>query len=232
LPTLPNDIDEHRWWLVPGAPADVLRYVQAHATGSTKVSSGYGSFGPRITFRAMVFEWPPVAGVLTTRWLVVTVAQLPDGSTGLRADAEVVWVTPRPSSEAIPPETRLVRVSVHSDIKANQPAQRPFTVVSSKKIRGVLALLNALPLQLAVSACPADFGIRVRLAFYAKRRAAPLGVAEIDPQGCGEVALAIGGRSQPPLASVPLPGTSNAPKGSLVERLDRLLGVKLKIKPA
>ena len=124
-------------------------------------------------------------------------------------------------------------MSVHSDIKANQPAQRPFTVTSSKKIRGVLALLNALPLaQLAVSACPADFGIRVRLAFYAKRRAAPLGVAEIDPQGCGEVALAIGGRSPPSLASVPLPGTSNAPKGSLVERLDRLLGVKLKIKPA
>jgi len=234
LPTVPNDIDEHKWWLVQGAPADVLSYVQAHApTGSTKVSSGYGSTGPTITSRDVVFEWPSVAGVLTTRWLVVTVAQLPDGSTALRADAEVVWVTPRPASEAIPPGTRLVRVSVHSDIKANQPAQRPFTVVSSKKIRAMLALLNALPLaQPAVISCPADFGIRVRLAFFAKRRAAPLSVVEIDPEGCGWVALTIGGRSQPPLASSPLPGTSNAPKSSLLEQLDRLLGVKLKIKPA
>jgi hypothetical protein len=39
----------------------------------------------------------------------------------------------------------------------------------------------------------------VRLAQYARHGAAPLAVATIDPQGCGEVQLTIGDQSQPSL---------------------------------
>jgi hypothetical protein len=163
--------------------------------------------------------------VLSTRWLVVEVVQLPGGSTGLRADAQVVWVKPRPASEQIPPGAHLLRVSVGTAIPANKPKQRPFTVTSPKILHRILALLNALPAaQPGARSCPIDFGIRVRLAFYVRRRMAPLAVAVIDPGGCGGVGLTIGGRSQPSLEGEGLPGS---PRASLIQRLDSILGVKL-----
>jgi len=79
--------------------------------------------------------------------------------------------------------------------------------------------------------CPDDPGIRVRLAFYAKGAASPLAVARIDPYGCGGVQLTIGGRPQAPLGSEALPGTSTTHQPSLILRIDRVLGVKLKISP-
>ncbi|HEY7934289.1 MAG TPA: hypothetical protein VID48_10750 [Solirubrobacteraceae bacterium] len=167
------------------------------------------------------------------RWLIVTVVQLPDGSTGLRMDAQVVWVTPRPASERIPSGTHTLLVSVGGVIPANNPKQRPLTVSSSKKINGIVGLLNVLPAaQPGVFSCPVDFGVRVRLAFYARRGVAPLAIAIVDPDGCGGVSLTIGGQPQPPLGSKAHPGSSTPSRTSLVQQIDHLLGVKLKIGPA
>ncbi len=144
-----------------------------------------------------------------------------------------VWVTRRRASETIPPGAHLLRVSVRSQIKGNQPRQRPFSVTSAKEIDGIVALLNALPAaQPGVRSCPVDFGIRVRLVFYARRSSVPSAVAEIDPWGCGGVQMAIGGKPQPPLASGPLPGSGGRPsRSSLMQQLDHLLGVKLNTSP-
>lgn len=218
-PVTPNVVDDSAWWLISGAPPAVLAYIDAHPpAGSTRVltgSGGTGTNGTRVEVEA--FAWPPLTDVLSTRWLVVEVVQLSGGSTGLRADAEVVWVKPRPASEQIPPGARFLRVSVGATIPANKPKQRPFTVTSPKTLRRILALLNALPAaQPGVRSCPVDFGIRVRLAFYARRKVAPLAVAVIDPGGCGGVGLTIGGRLQ----------TSLEGEG-LIQRLDSILGVKL-----
>jgi hypothetical protein len=225
----PNAVDDHAWWLVPGAPTDVLAYIYSHLPpGARKASTGYRSSGSSITSRFEVIEWPPVAGVLTTRWLVVTAAALAGGSTGLRADAQVVWVTPRSTSERIPLGADLMRISVRSEIKVNRFAHRRLSVTSPERIAKMTGLLNALPLlQPGVGKCRSDTGITVRLAFYAGHRAAPLAIAEIEPTGCEVVALTIGGRSQPSLSSYPLPGTGNPPHDSLIDQLDRLLGVNL-----
>jgi hypothetical protein len=76
-------------------------------------------------------------------------------------------------------------------------------------------------------ACPADFGIRIRLAFHGTGRR-PLAVALVDPGGCGDVELRIAGRSQPPLTSSPFPGSGlSGGGGSLVAQLETALGVKL-----
>ena len=65
-------------------------------------------------------------------------------------------------------------------------------------------MMNRLPAwQPGVYSCPADFGWRIRLAFYrtaATSSAAPLAVASVDPNGCGLVQLALAGRRQPPLS--------------------------------
>jgi hypothetical protein len=224
FPATPNLVDDHAWWLVPGAPAEVLAYVNAHLPSGSRVSStGWGNEGAHLTHvESETIEWPAIVGVLSTRELVVEVVRLPNGSTGLRADAEVVWVTPRPASETIPPGSRILRISVHGSLKGEQPTQRPLRVTSTKKIEKIVALLNALPAaQPGAKSCPADFGIDVRLAFYASRGAPPLAVAGIDPQGCGGVQLKIYGKRQPGLES----------GSSLIQQIDHVLGVKLDVSP-
>jgi hypothetical protein len=84
-----------------------------------------------------------------------------------------------------------------------------------------VALLNALPpFPPGVYSCPADFGLRIRLAFYPTRTgssAAPLALAVIDPDGCGEVRLTVSGRRRPPLAG----------GRALVKRLSAVLRIRL-----
>jgi hypothetical protein len=201
----------------------VFEYIEAHRP------AGAGSFlcGPTTTYGVVesecaYFTWPAVPGVLGTRWLVVEVVQLPDGATGLRADAEVVWLTPHAAAETIPTGARLLRISVGSGIKGNQPKQRPLTVTSTTKIEKIAALIDALPAeQPGERSCPVDFGIEVRLAFYRRRGAAPLAVADDDPGGCGSVKLTIAGRAQAPLED----------GAQLIEAVDRVLGVRLDTSP-
>jgi hypothetical protein len=175
----PNVVDRHGWWRVPGGPAAVLAYVAAHPpAGAHRFLSGPGVAG---------FAWRPRRRVLNQRWLIVHAVALADGSTGVRADAQVVWVTPRPAHERIPAGERRLRVTV---------GRHSLLVTSRSQIRQVVRLLNALPAaQPGAVNCPADMGIRVRLAF----RPRPA-VAVVDTTGCGGVTLTLHGRRQPPLA--------------------------------
>jgi len=228
-PATPNLVDDHAWWLVPGRPAAVLAYIEARPPrGAAKFTSGSLGEPGVTTLEWYAFAWRPVTGVSASRWLLVTVAAMPNGSTALRADAQVVWVTPRPAAEVIPPGARLMRVSVFSAI--NRTRQRPFDVRSVGRIDRIVALLNALPAaQPGARSCPSDPGIFVRLAFYARRGAAPLALAVIDPWGCGGVQLTLAGRHEPALESSPLPGPSPPSRVSLIERVDHVLGVHLKV---
>ncbi len=218
-------MDNHEWWLVPGVPAQVLAYIREHLpAGATRALTSGGLNGPNVPDNeAEAFAWSPIADVLAMRWLVVHVVQLPDGTTGLRADAQVVWLTPRPALETIPPGSHFLRISVHGSLKNGQPTQRPLSVTSVKKINAIVALLNALPAaQPGLRSCPVDRGIRIRPAFYARRGVAPLAVASIDPEGCGGIALTIDGTQQSGLEG----------GSSLIQQIDHVLGVKLGANPA
>jgi len=227
-PDTPNVVAAHAWWTLPGSRAEVMAYVRGHPpNGSALIASSSGGTRGLTSFESATFAWPALPGVLSTRWLVLTAAQLPHGSTGLRADAQVVWVTPRPASERIPAGARRLSVSVTSALKGNFASQRPFSVTSAQRIERIVALLNSLPAaQPGTRACADDPGIRLRLAFHQ-----PDAVATIDPYGCGGVELTIGGRAQAPLGSEALPGTSTTHEPSLIVRIDRVLGVKLEISP-
>ncbi len=117
---IPNVVEAHAWWTVPGSRPEVMAYVRGHPpNGSALIPSGSGGSRGSTTFESVTFAWSAVAGVLSTRWLVLTATQLPHGSTGLRVDSQVVWVTPRPASEWIPAGAHHLRVSVTSSLKGN-----------------------------------------------------------------------------------------------------------------
>jgi hypothetical protein len=233
-PATPNVVDVHAWWLVPDAPKQVLAYIREHLPAEARhalSSSLAGSGVPPNETEG--FAWPPIAQVLSTRQLVVEVVQLPSGSTALRADAEVVWVTPRPVSETVPLDAHLLRVSVlHTLGSAPRHGGHPFTFTATGKIDRAVALINELPAgQPGVRNCPADFGVLVRLAFYPRPRSAASAIAKIDPGGCRGVRLTLRGVTQPPLEGQALPGSTTPPRIPLVTQLDRILGVKLDVAP-
>lgn len=83
-------IDEARYWVVPGSPADVAAFLEAHApswlpsvgTGTLSNSGGVVNYDVTYEPRGMGFG-DPIG-------LDITVAALPSGLTGMRADAEVI----------------------------------------------------------------------------------------------------------------------------------------------
>lgn len=219
-PDTPNLVDDHSWWVVPGSPAAVILYAVQHVpAGSTRSSSGSGQI-----YEEAGLEWPPEGEVLASRMLIFTATELPGGLTGLRADAEDVWVTPRSASEVLPAGSRLLRVSV----QAGNGKQRPLAITSPRRIAAVAAILNSLPaLQPGTGSCPADFGVTIRLAFYRRGAPSPRAVANIDTSGCGGVALTLDGREEPELSSEPLPGLRGSVHGDLIQRIDRALATRI-----
>jgi hypothetical protein len=104
--------------------------------GMTGTSSGSGE-----PVTGTGFTWPPVARTLSTRWLVVEAVPLADGSIGVRADSEVVWITPRPASERIPNSARRLVVTTR---QFGRIIQGPLRVTSPTAVRRIVAMLNAL----------------------------------------------------------------------------------------
>ena len=224
-PVTPNLVDKHGFWVVPGRPAAVLAFIARHAPAGAKLvgtESGSADHGLLVDS----YGWPARAHVLSTRQLVVGVVSV-GRSTALRADALDVWMTPRPASERIPRKVDKLEVTV---VNGRRTAQVPLIFTASRQVGHVRALIDGLPAaQPGASSCPADFAIRVRLAFYAAGGTRPLAVARVDPDGCQGVQLAIGSEPQPPLTSEPFPGSGRAHAPSLVTQLDRTLGVTLPV---
>lgn len=222
-PGTPNAVDEHAWWLVPATPAEALAYVQAHLPpGTTQQESGNGLGRPNVPENAFSgFTWPGNPGTL-----VVWVVRLANGSTALRVDAQVVWVTPRPASERIPAGARLLRISVHAPsgastgIRSTQArliGRLPSRVISIVRIEKIVALLNELRVQQpGLRHCPLGFGGSVQLRFYTGASAPPLAVTNITAEGCGGVSLTLDGMAEPELEG----------GWYLVEEISRALGIR------
>jgi len=84
-------VDETLYWQVSGAPQDVASFLAAHAQSwMSSPGSGQGgnvNGGPTSYF---VFDSPKGTDWNSSDMLDFTVAGLPTGETGIRADAEVV----------------------------------------------------------------------------------------------------------------------------------------------
>jgi hypothetical protein len=216
-PATPNLVDAHAWWVLSESPASVLQYVEDHPPPGAQPSLARTiSGGGKPSLTGVGFAWPALPGRLSGRSLLVEVVRLANGSTGLRADGQAVWITPRPASERIPAGARRL---VLSTWRAGRRVQGPRTVTAAAPIRRVVRLLNGLPAeQPGAYSCPADFGSQIRLIFYGGAGPTPLAAAHVDPGGCGLVSLTIRGRSQPALAGGGL---------TLVRRLSHALGFKI-----
>jgi hypothetical protein len=219
-PATPNLVDEHAIWIVPEPLREALRWVRTHLPAqATSSMSGDVTTGPGVPENeAEAFASPPVHGILGSRMILLGAVRLPNGSTALRADAEVVWITPRSPSELVPAGAHVMRIADHTG-GLDRPGQvRTTTITAPGKIAFVRRLLDALPqAQPGVEACPSDGGRYVTIMFYERQGASPFATAIADPEGCGGVALTIDGKSEPRLEGA----------NELLHRIERQLGLRL-----
>jgi hypothetical protein len=98
-----------------------------------------------------------------SRQLLVNLVALTDGNTGVRADAQVQWIVPRPASERIPAGVRAV------DITRGVPGRPPaiaVTVSAPAEVSVIVAMIDRLPIvQPGGWNCPAQFAGSPRVQF-------------------------------------------------------------------
>jgi hypothetical protein len=136
-------VDRHRWWTVPAPVSTVFRFVRSHVPPPAKLTTWSGPPGslgaPAASFVADAF--PPGAGYLPMRELMVEVVALPGGNTGVRADAEVQWIVPRPRGERIPTRAHLLQVTV---ARPGATALVTRTVTDRRRVRRIAGLIDGL----------------------------------------------------------------------------------------
>jgi hypothetical protein len=215
----------HSWWEVAGTPADVLAYVRAHPpAGGTLFGTGTaGNVRTGTSAVSVYYQWPAVGDVLGYRELAVTATALPDGETGIVAEAQSDWIVPRPTSERIPSSTGEIDITSGAP---GQPPEESLSVTDPSQVRKIVSLIDALPVaQPIIYGCPPQIDPRlVTMTFRPATGGLTLAVLTYSAfrpwsgpgGGCNPVELTIGGRHQDPLIG-----------GDFLDTIGRLLGRSL-----
>jgi hypothetical protein len=227
---VPELVDEHAWWRVPGSAASVLDYLKVHPPRAGRLTQS-GSQGPvqgQAVSAFVGFSWPPVATLLTNRQLLVQAVDLSGGIAGVRGDAQVQWIIPRPVSERVPR-------GVHEiDVTRAAPGESPslsIKVVSPHVIRALVRMVDAVEIvQPGAYACPmllagapaVTFTFRASDGGTVLASASELASAREPTTACDPMTFSIRGRPQTP----PLGGAG------VVHETGRLLGVHLQTPPS
>jgi hypothetical protein len=131
-------VDRHRFWEVPSSLRSVIAFVKAHPPRGSQLSSvGGGLSGPGIPpNQSLTFSFPATTSV-APRWLNVDAVALPDGRTGVRADAQVPSVR---SHERVPHDIGVLRIS------STNPRDQTITVTNRQQISALARAVDQYPL--------------------------------------------------------------------------------------
>jgi hypothetical protein len=196
-------VDKHAWWTVSAAPNQVFSYIESHPPrGGTENTTCAGG-GTQRSWSCVGFGFPERAGVLGVRELAVKVVGLGNGSTGIRADAEVQWIIVRPASERVPSGVGEIEVA-----RDGPHGGEAVAVGDPSTIHKIIRLFDALPVvQPGSWHCPAipssaamdSFSFRPPGGGPALARASVRADVGRSDTGCDAMSFSIGGRRQMPL---------------------------------
>jgi hypothetical protein len=201
--SLTNLIDAHRYWRVPGTPASVLAWIDAHAPAGSRTTGPYTRATPKVgppvegqtfTFGAVQPLTIESSDTVVSRQLAVEVTEATGGGSAVRADGQAVWILARPVWERIPAGVRTLTVLA----QAGTASSVPVTVTAPVTLERIERLIDRLPVeQPAVESCPAEFGppIEESLAFRRASGGPPVATVTDYPGGCANVEVSIGRRT-------------------------------------
>jgi hypothetical protein len=186
--TATDDIaDDHRWWTVSADAQTTVDWLTQHGFAHHKPDGTGTSGGPAgVTAYELTFSDRAPAGI-DSEELLFSVAPLPDGTAGIRADAQVVWLPNRAPDESIP--STIEKIDVSAFTMAGRIGHR---VLTGAHAHHLATRINALPTAARTEhSCTADQGYRLHVV------AGPL-VFDEDV-ACFTVLVTDGGRRLPAL---------------------------------
>lgn len=214
-----------RWWISPESTASVLAYVEAHPPAAP----GYLS---RVTEGStVIFTWTIDGAHLFSQQLQVTAQALGGGRIGIMAQAQSVWMVPRPLGERVADGVLAVDVTLRiGGGQDGRDAMHTHTyVLTGTKAAAVVRALDSLPITQPglVYSCPAEFASEPSLTLAFKggsgRSHPTVARASVDVypgskgasgwNACDAINFWIGGRRQTPLTSQ-----------TFVKRMAKLIG--------
>ena len=186
------------WWTVDTSYATAVAWVRGHPTGglSIAVAAPPADRGSRRTRASDSARRTPTA--YTGATLLIELADM-DGRTGIRVDAQAIWLPAKSPLEVVTKGTPVTLV-VLNDTGGSTARTAPSRLLDPADGDTVIADLNALrPSDGGARGCALDLGYRVLIAVPAH------GVDEVfnDDAACNLVLVTRGGRSLPTLTGSP-----------------------------
>jgi hypothetical protein len=228
LPIFAAEVDRHEFWTTTASPKAVIASFEADLPAGAK-SSGSAYNGAETSVFASYSLPTADAPALGPRSLSVDAVELSDGSTGVRADADVRYTAPRPPDQRIPPQARVL------DITEASPHASPLlslTVTNHAQVRHIAAVVDGLPfvasLRGVAFSCPAMMLAPTDTFTFRASSNGPALAQVTEPadwptvaEPCFITTFRVRGHGEPGL----LEG------GKLLRRAGAILGVKLTTRP-
>ncbi len=197
----PNLLTSTLWWRIDMPFADALAWMQAHPPAGLTPGMSGRSGGPGVpTNRSLGFDAPS-----TTAYDGATVelelAAMSSSETGLRADAEVIWLPSKPSDEFVPSGSAVTIVAENHFGSSDATTLRTrYLNPGDAATAALITELNALPpSDGGVRGCGLDTGYRVQI----QAEVAGTSLAFSDWWACSEVIVTRGGVGLVTLTATP-----------------------------
>jgi hypothetical protein len=217
-----SEVDRHVFWTVDASPLAVMQSISAHLPAASRLLD-HGMVGSNLfaTIGLRTKDWSE----LGPEQLVLYALALPDGSTALRADAEVQYLAPRPPAERVPTTARIVEIAL-----TGSTTRSSLHVVRDRAIvRRIGTIVNRLPFtghdRGVAAACPGSssnapfdtFTFRATLHGPILAQVAEPAATPTTASLCETTTLTIRGHHEPTLAD----------GGILLKRAGSLIGITL-----
>ena len=198
----PNYFHIHPSFWMGSEPVGVVRnYLSSHAPPGSRleITSESGHRG-EIYRWDYGYSWPGLPDVAYERKLLVGAVARPGGGSALRADAQGVWLEPKPPTERVPAGAGLLEV-----VETFGDTTHRASSASTDKIEAVADLLNGFPIvqRSGPTSCTAIPSEQAILRAYFRSASDGTVLAETEQNlpeaSCQAIGLTIRGEEQRPL---------------------------------
>jgi hypothetical protein len=220
-------VDLHRLWVVPQRPEAVDEFFESHLPPGSRLA-GHGTSGVAGEIKSweVDYGWEAEPDVLSSRSMVVEIVALPGGQSGVRADAQEIWLAPTPPADFVPASARLLEVKVTISGQEQVLAKR---TADARTVAAVRAMIDRMPLNPG-GIChggPGRGGAEATFTFRASSSGPVLAIgsvtADVEAQEgpCQALALSLPARGR----------TVRLEFGPFIREVQSLLGVQIYVSP-
>jgi len=226
LPIYRAEVDRHGFWTTTASPSAVIASFEANLpAGAKRLTDGYTGANMFASYTLPTVDAPR----LGPRTLSVNAVELSDGSTGVRADAEVRYAAPRLAAQRIPARAGVLDVTMAN---YHSSPLLSLTVTDRGQVRRIASIVDGLPFVASLHgvafSCPALMLAPTDTFTFRASPGGPALAQVTEPANqptsagpCFITTLSIRGHREPGL----LDG------GKLLRQASAILGVKLTTRP-